>query len=191
MSGSVRGLGLYPRGLGTSILATGRGALLYKAICEVPDFSHSPKVKNCQNPDYRKIFWPLGLPWLQQLSHFQGIILVGDTSTFWSIILVRDISAFRSIILVWDTLSFWGIILDGDTSTFWSIILVGDISAFRSIILVWDTLSFWGIILAGDISAFLLVRLLGQCFSNGCTGWCTLCQLLWIHWILVPNLLIV
>ncbi len=54
------------------------------------------------------IFWPLRLPWLQQRCHFQGIILVGDTSTFWSIILVGDISAFQSIILVWDTLAFWG-----------------------------------------------------------------------------------
>ncbi len=46
------------------------------------------------------IFWSMGLPWLQQPSHFQGIILVEDTSTFWSIILVGDISGFWSIILV-------------------------------------------------------------------------------------------
>ena len=71
------------------------------------------------------ILRPLGLPWLQQPSHFQGIILVGDTSTFWSIILVGDISAFRSIILVWDTLAFWGIILAGDISAFLLVRLLG------------------------------------------------------------------
>ena len=71
------------------------------------------------------IFWRLGLPWLQQPSHFQGIILVGDTSTFWSIILVGDISAFRSIILVWDTLAFLGIILAGDISAFLLVRLLG------------------------------------------------------------------
>ena len=98
------------------------------------------------------IFWPLGLPWLQQPSHFQGIILVGDTSTFLKYYPGRE---YFSISKYYSGLRYFGILR------------------------YYPGRGYLGISFGTAVVPVLEQR------KTLCTGWCTLCQLFGIHWILV------